>query len=302
MPPSYPGELAALGTSLCWSATATFFTLAGHKVGSVVVNRLRLLLAVIFLVTTHWLLFDTPLPPTNEAYRWMWLTFSGVVGLVIADSFLFQSYVWIGPHLGSLLMSLSPVISALLAWFMLAERLTWGQLFGILLTIGGVVWVMAKRRQPNQPVGQTQYFGWGILFGLGAATAQAIGLITAKKGLDGDFPALSGNLIRMLAAATTLWSITLFQRQAGSTVQRLLSQRQAILYIAAGAVFGPFLGVWLSLLSIQLTHVGVASTLMALPPIFLLPISHFVFKEKLGWSAIAGTLTAMAGVAILFLK
>lgn len=302
MPPSYLGELAALGTSLCWSATATFFTLAGHKVGSVVVNRLRLLLAVIFLVTTHWLLFDTPLPPTNEAYRWMWLAFSGVVGLVIADSFLFQSYVWIGPHLGSLLMSLSPVISALLAWFVLAERLTWGQLFGILLTIGGVVWVMAKRRQPNQPAGQTQYFGWGILFGLGAATAQAIGLITAKKGLDGDFPALSGNLIRMLAAATTLWSITLFQRQAGSTIQRLLSQRQAILHIAAGAIFGPFLGVWLSLLSIQLTHVGVASTLMALPPIFLLPISHFVFKEKLGWSATAGTLTAMAGVAILFLK
>lgn len=302
MPTSYLGELAALGTSLCWSATATFFTLAGHKVGSVVVNRLRLLLAVIFLVTTHWLLFGVPLPFNAEGYRWPWLAFSGIVGLVIADSFLFQSYMWIGPRLGSLLMSLSPVISALLAWFMLAEELVWSQLLGILLTIGGVVWVMAERRQPDQNSGQSHYFGWGILFGLGAATAQAIGLITAKKGLDGDFPALSGNLIRMLAAATTMWSLTLFQRQAGSTVQRLLDHRQAILHITAGAVFGPFLGVWLSLLSIQLTHVGVASTLMALPPIFLLPISHFVFKEKLGWSAIAGTLVAMAGVAILFLK
>lgn len=267
-----------------------------------VVNRLRLLLALIFLTTTHWLLLGVPLPLNAEGYRWPWLAFSGVVGLVIADSFLFQSYVWIGPRLGSLLMSLSPVISALLAWFILAEALAWSQVLGILLTIAGVVWVMVERRQPQQDANVPQRYGWGILFGLGAATAQAIGLITAKKGLGGDFPALSGNLIRMLAAAATLWSITLFQRQAGSTVQRLLDHRQAILHITAGAVFGPFLGVWLSLLSIQLTHIGVASTLMALPPIFLLPISHFVFKEQWGWSAVMGTLVAMAGVAILFLK
>jgi drug/metabolite transporter (DMT)-like permease len=49
-----------------------------------------------------------------------------------------------------------------------------------------------------------------------------------------------------------------------------------------------------------LTHIGVASTLMALPPIFLLPVSHFVFKEHLGRTAIAGTLVAMIGVVILF--
>jgi drug/metabolite transporter (DMT)-like permease len=138
------------------------------------------------------------------------------------------------------------------------------------------------------------------LFGLGAATGQAIGLITAKKGLDGDFPALSGNVIRMLAAAATLWAITFFQGQAGATIQRLTSQRQAVLNIAGGAFFGPFLGVWLSLIAIQLTQVGVASTLMALPPIFLLPISHFVFKEQLGWAAVLGTIVAMVGVAILF--
>jgi drug/metabolite transporter (DMT)-like permease len=40
---------------------------------------------------------------------------------------------------------------------------------------------------------------------------------------------------------------------------------------------------------------------MALPPFILLPISHFVFKEKIGWQAILGTLLAIAGVAVLFL-
>jgi drug/metabolite transporter (DMT)-like permease len=285
---------------MCWSATATFFTLAGRKVGSVVVNRMRLLLAILFLVIAHWLLLGAFLPLTAELERWSWLALSGVVGLVVADGFLFQSYVWIGPRLGSLLMSLSPVVSALLAWLILAENLTAGQIAGIALAIGGVMWVILDHNSPRRTSEDRRRYLWGILFGLGAATGQAIGLITAKKGLDGDFPALSGNVIRMLAAAATLWVITFFQGQARATIRRLTSQRQAVLNIAGGAFFGPFLGVWLSLIAIQLTQVGVASTLMALPPIFLLPISHFVFKEQLGWAAVLGTIVAMAGVAILF--
>jgi drug/metabolite transporter (DMT)-like permease len=285
---------------MCWSATATFFTLAGQKVGSMVVNRIRLLLAILFLMATHWLLQGALLPLTAGRERWLWLAISGVIGLVVADGLLFQAYVWIGPRLGSLLMSLSPVVSALLAWLILAETLSLAQIVGIALAVGGVMWVILDRNGPIRTSPDRRRYLWGVLFGLGAATGQALGLITAKKGLGGDFPALSGNLIRMLAAGTCLWAITFFQGQIGATVQRLTGQRQAALNIIGGAFFGPFLGVWLSLAAIQLTHIGVASTLMALPPIFLLPVSHFVFKERLGWAAIAGTVVAMVGVAILF--
>jgi drug/metabolite transporter (DMT)-like permease len=45
----------------------------------------------------------------------------------------------------------------------------------------------------------------------------------------------------------------------------------------------------------------VASTLMALPPVIVLPISYFIFREKVGWQAVAGTVLAIAGVAVLFL-
>ena len=41
--------------------------------------------------------------------------------------------------------------------------------------------------------------------------------------------------------------------------------------------------------------------LMALPPVIILPVSYFIFKEKVGWQAIAGTILAIIGVAILFL-
>jgi drug/metabolite transporter (DMT)-like permease len=40
---------------------------------------------------------------------------------------------------------------------------------------------------------------------------------------------------------------------------------------------------------------------MALPPVIILPISYFAFKEQIGWQAILGTALAITGVAVLFL-
>jgi len=47
--------------------------------------------------------------------------------------------------------------------------------------------------------------------------------------------------------------------------------------------------------------VGLTSTLMALSPVFLLPVSHFVLKEKIDIHAIGGTVVAMIGAALIFL-
>ena len=66
---AYLGQLAALATSVAWSFTSVFFTLSGRQVGSAVVNRVRLLLAVTFTVLTHWLLTGHPLPLDAEPWR-----------------------------------------------------------------------------------------------------------------------------------------------------------------------------------------------------------------------------------------
>jgi drug/metabolite transporter (DMT)-like permease len=59
--------------------------------------------------------------------------------------------------------------------------------------------------------------------------------------------------------------------------------------------------MWLSLTSLQLTRVGLATTLMSLPPIFLIPIDHFVFHERITVSDLGGTALAMVGVAMMFM-
>ena len=105
----------------------------------------------------------------------------------------------------------------------------------------------------------------------------------------------------MLAATATMWLFTFIRGQAGETWQRLAHERGALPFIVGGVVFGPFVGVTLSLIAIQNTQVGVASTLMALPPVFRLPVGYMLFRELFGWQAVIGTMVAIVGVALLFL-
>lgn len=298
---AYLGELAALVTSFLFALTSTQFTLAGRRVGSLVLNRTRLIVAFLLNIIAH-LVLRLPLPINIPSDRWFWLGLSGIIGLVIGDIFLFQAFVWIGPRLTMLMMSLAPILASVTAWLFLGETLTVGQIAGILVTVGGITWVILDHNgQAKVDSSSTRIFLLGILFGLGAATGQALGLITAKKGLYGDFPALSGTLVRMLVAMVTMWALTLIQRQVRFTFQQLSRNRKALWLILGGAITGPFLGVTFSLVAIQNTEVGVASTLMALPPVILLPISRIVFNEQFGWQAILGTLIAIFGVAMLFL-
>lgn len=141
----------------------------------------------------------------------------------------------------------------------------------------------------------------GVLFGIGAACCQALALVTAKKGLDAGFPALSGVMIRMSVGAILLWSMAAFQGQAFRTVRKLRADRRASLAILGGAILGPFIGVWLALVSVQAALVGIASTLMAMPPILSLPLVRHVFRERISPRTLLGTLVAMAGIAVMML-
>jgi drug/metabolite transporter (DMT)-like permease len=297
---AYLGEIAALLTAVMFSTSAAFFAVAGRQVGSLPLNRVRLLLAVGWLLLAH-LLLQTPLPLNPALDRLFWLSLSGIIGLVIGDIFLFQAYILIGPRMAMLLMALSPAIAAVTAWVLMGETLHPRQIIGIALTLAGIAWVVSQRAPNIDPSpGAARHDRLGLLSGLGAAAGQAIGLVTARLGLYGDFPALSGTLIRMLAATLVLWGITLVTRQAGPTIQAFRRQPKALGTALGGAFFGPFLGVTLSLYAVQHTQVGVASTLNSLSPIMLLPISYFIFKERFGWQVVAGTLLAMLGVGLLF--
>jgi drug/metabolite transporter (DMT)-like permease len=296
---TYIGEFASLFTSICFTGTSVFFTLSGQKIGSAVVNRVRVAIALVFLMIWNLILFGQPLPLDAEPQRWFWFVLSGAIGYAIGDAFLFQAFVCIGAQKGMLMMSLAPLLSAILAWIFFDEILTGWQVMGILVTLLGIAWVILRRNPTPGPSACKPL--QGVWFGLGAATGQAVGFVLSKQGLEGGFSPVAGNAIRMLAAVIILWGLLFVQGEAGRTFSTVRANPRIFGLIVMGAFLGPVLGVSSSLFALQYTQVGVASTLTALPPVFLLPVGWLVFKDKVDWQSIAGTLVAIGGVAMLFL-
>ena len=304
------GELTGLGTALCWVGTSFCFAAASRRLGAGTVNLTRSLLALGPLLLLNLLLLGTPWPEASPETL-MWLAASGVVGLAIGDQFLFAALVDIGPRLSVLLMTLAPVFAAALGFAMLGETLGLLEGLGIAVTLGGIAWVVAERPRPGDAEAHRHSPGIrarGIVFGVLGAAAQGIGVVLAKQGMIGgsaEVDPLAAQLVRMCAGAGSLalaWTILGRRRWlVGSreTASRARLDRIAVTGLVIGTLIGPVLGVWMSLVSVRHLDAGVASTLMAMSPVLVLPFSVWVDHERIGWRAALGAAIAVAGVAIL---
>ena len=295
---SHLGELAALATACCWTATSMSFEAAGKRIGSLPVNIIRLAMALVFLSLACWAFTGAPYPAGASAHAWTWLSISGLIGFTIGDLCLFRAFVLVGARTGMLMMSLVPPITALIGYLVLGETLAGLDWIGMGLTVGGVSWVVSERRR-----GQTgeahDHRTAGILLGLGGAAGQAVGLVLSKYGMR-DYDPVAANLIRGYAG--TLGFAVIFTAIRGwPLVLTALRNGAAMRRVTVGAVFGPFLGVSLSLYAVQLTETGVASTIMSLVPVLIIPPAILVFKERVSPRAAAGAVIAVGGVALLFL-
>ncbi len=295
----HAGEAAALATALCWTFTSLAFESAGRRVGSLAVNFLRLVPAFFLLFFFCWAWRGKPLPLDAGERAWLWLSLSGVVGFSLADLCLFRAFVLIGSRLSLLLMSLVPPFTALLGRIVLGESLSGMDILGMALTVGGVSWVVAEKRLDENGGTVRRPSPSGVLLALAAALGQAVQLVVSKLGM-GDYSPFGATQIRLLSGMAG-YTVLFFFLGWWPKVFLALRDRPAMARVGFGAFFGPFLGVSLSLVSIQLTATGVASTIMALSPVLIIPFSALFFGEKITLRAVLGACAAVAGVALLFL-
>jgi drug/metabolite transporter (DMT)-like permease len=290
------GELSALATAFCWSGSSISFAEAALRVGSVKVNVTRLILAASLLATTL-LAFAIPLNVSKSQLTALF--FSGILGLVFGDSFLFKSYEYNGARISSLIMSTAPAVAALLAYVFLNELLSLWAVVGIVVTLIGIALVVTGRQDVSSKF--QKITGRGILFAFLGACGQGGGLITAKLAFnEGSINGLLATFIRILSALVFLIPIARFTGHYATPWHIYFTQKKAFGLTFLGAILGPYLGITFSLIAIAHSEVAIAATIMAVVPIIMLPLVKIIYKEVLNWRAYAGAFIAVAGVAILF--
>jgi drug/metabolite transporter (DMT)-like permease len=290
------GNGLALITAVLWSFNALLFSSAGKRLGPVALNAILITLALVLFIIAHLILFGFSIP----SFTWHEMSvilMSGMLGLAVGDFFYFSALVSLGPRKSSLIGVSWPIFAAVLAYFLLDEVLGWTALLGMVLTTAGISWVLLEKAdEPKKPT-KARYIVYAFL----GALCQALGFVLAKEGMtrSGMSP-LSVTLGRMLGATVLVWAIVLVSGYMGN-VRRAFAKPKGLLFALGGTFTGPFFGVWASMGAALYTKVGIASTIMAMTPILVIPLVAIFYKEKVTLRGMLGAVVAVAGVAVLFL-
>ena len=312
----YKGEIISLIVACSWTTTAMFAEVASRRMGSIVLNVVRMSLSILFLALSLWYFLGTPFPIYANGEAWFWLSLSGFVGYVFGDFCLFNSYIIIGSRFGQLFMTLAPPAAAIFGWILLGEQMTWLSLLGMMIVMFGIGMSVLSRGSDSAGKKKVQFKLplKGIFFGIGAGMGQGIGLVLSKIGLlsYNDTIAASGlQYADMIVpfAATYIRAITglvgfglamMFTKQV-KNLNRSLHDGKAMLFTTLATITGPFIGVSLSLMATLYTSTGVAQTLMSITPILIIAPSIVFFQQKVTRLEILGAFISVIGVTLFFI-
>ena len=309
----YLGEIISLIVAVMWTATALFADQASRRIGAMSTNFFRMVLSAVLLAGLLYVAIGHPYPAYADGKTWFWMGLSALVGYVFGDFCLFNSYVVIGARFGQLFMTLAPPFAAIAGWALLGETLSWKSWLAMAVTLTGIAISILNRSRDGHKLSLKLPLK-GVLLGIGAGLGQGVGLVLSKIGmqhyeaaLPADAPAafdwampFASTMIRSLTGTLGFFALMAL----GGSLPKLreaVRNRTGMKFTALTTLFGPFIGVSLSLMAVQYARAGIASTLMALTPVLILLPYALIYTQKITPKEILGVIVSMTGVALFFL-
>jgi drug/metabolite transporter (DMT)-like permease len=309
----FQGELAAISAALLWAVASVVYAYLGQKIPPMLLNLSKGLVAIALLLLTlflrDFLLPPLPspafLPPPSSPFNTLdqfalplfLLFLSGAIGISFGDTVFFAALNQLGARRTLLIQTLAPPLTALLALLFLREQLTpiaWG---GMSITIIGVAWTISERVSGNDTTPNPCL--QGVSLALLAALAQAVGALLSRAALaQTAIDPLWSTLIRLLAGVSLLLLWILWKQ--GRQVLSGLGSQPLFAIVFVTAFFSTYLGIWLQQISLKFSPAGIAQTLGATSPVFVLPLA-IALGEFVSIRAILGALLSLVGIALLFL-
>ena len=307
----YLGEAISLIVAVSWTVTALFAEIGSKRLGSLQLNVIRMVLSFTMLGGTLWFFTGSFFPLFADSSTWFWLSLSGFVGYLLGDYCLFNSYVLIGSRFGQLFMTLAPPTAAISGWLILGEQMSLNALLGMIITLTGIS-LSVLNKGTSRSVSLKLPLK-GVLYGIGAGVGQGVGLVLSKVGMncyEAVIPTHETVVVELLPFASTFmraatgmvgFLLVMGMQKKFHTLWYSLKDLKGMGAAMGATITGPFIGVSLSLMAVQYTEAGVASTLMALTPILILWPSHFFFKQQVTIKEIVGACISVIGASLFFI-
>ena len=293
-------ELAALGAAICWAVTGILSQSAAQALGPFGFNRLRqgmvaVMLAAIVLATGRWHGIET-----GDLAR---LALSGFIGIFLGDTLLYVALIRLGPRRAGALFALNAPIAAVMGWLFLGESLSPLAVLGVALSTMGVAMAVLGRagRSGAHRFEAVEGPVWiASVYGLLAATGQALGSLIARPVMAQGFDPYAASLIRVGVAVACLTILMALPIRALKPLSR--PSPRIVALSALSGLIAMVIGMTLLMFALQGGKVGIVSTLSALSPVLILPVLWLLTGARPSATSWAGAVIAVAGMALIFLR
>ena len=291
-------ELAALGTATCWATTGLISADAVRALGAFNFNLVRqvfvaLLLAVIVLMAGLWVGMDWPTVGILVA--------SGIIGILVGDTFNFAAVGRIGPRRAGAIFALNAPMAAVMGYVFLGEALPIQAVLGIGVTVAGVALAILGR--PRAGAHRLEALQGsilvGMLFGLAAGFGQAAGSLIARPVMTAGLNPYVASLIRVGASGLAMG--VLATTPFAPTRPKVVT-KAALALAALTAVIGLLVGMTLFLYALQGSKTGIIATLSATSPVIILPLLWWRTGQRPSGLSFAGAALAVAGLGLIFTR
>ncbi|MHB0857436.1 MAG: EamA family transporter [Anaerolineae bacterium] len=292
------GVIYALAQALCMASTTIILRSLSHRLDIALINGLRAGMGLLFVVPAVLI--------TGGLTNLQGLTLESVVYLVgsviaagvVGDALYVHSLRVLGVGRTFPIASTYPLFTVLAGVVFLHDEVGWSMAGGLALVLAGVYLVARPSGHVSGPEAlplSRRKLGLGLLFALGTSILWGVSAIFLSLGVQ-EVSGAAANMIRVPVVMVLSLAIAARNRQLGS-IRHL--NRASLLMLLVGGVVGWGVASTFYIMAIQTIGPSKATIIGATAPMFAVPLSALLLRERPTRYTLAGTLLTTLGIALV---
>jgi DME family drug/metabolite transporter len=295
------GELAALGTAICWTISAVLYKKALSKTKPISANIVRCTGTSIALIVALGAIGKIGTLTDVSLYAVILTSVSGIVGLGFGDTLYMISLKLVGVARAVAITCTYPLFSILLAIYLQKEVVTSQVVLGAVVIVLGI-WLLSQEEQKDTNRLYRKDLLKGVTASLATAAIWAVSIalinmaVTLPETTSLDH-ALAVNTIRILATAVFLLG------SAPLTDKRfdfLKMKKGTLLAVVSGGLVALAVGWFLLAMSFLHIPESQAVPISSTSPLFAVIAGIIFLQEPVTAKIVVGSLIVVVGIFLIF--
>ncbi len=289
------GSAISLVAAFLWAIAINVYKSQSKEATPLAITAMKMWLSLVVMAVLVIVPFRvTPfyMPPDSIVY----LASSVTIGLVFGDIAYLTSQERIGVSYAYPIATTYPIVTYIIAIFIVGEEILVTRFLGIILAVAGVMLISREQAVSNNRNRLKTFDKVGIVLAIITILCWSVGSVLLQLGVENVDP-IDANFVRMLFGSGIIVPIFLGAIHNGMSKPT----RRATKIILAAAFFGMAIGSLLYTYAVKLVGATIAAVLGSVSPLFALPISILFLKEDYSNKSILGVVLTVVGVVLVVL-